>query len=265
MVSYLGSVLLSGLNVQTWYNTQMVTINQAIKGFLDIPSHPAGPYILATSGGPDSQCLLKGVSHVVGAGNCIAVGIDHSLRQAASEELDLAEKLANDCGVEFRRIKVTVKKGGSLQAQARNARYDALFQVAREYNTPFVVTGHNKDDQVETLMIKLLRGTTPITMKFHTYFDDICIIRPLLLHTREEILGYLERWDISYAQDPSNSNPKYLRSWVRTELVPTMAAKSPRIQNNVLNFLAQTPLKQYTQRTPNEKRKSKSQSQAHSG
>jgi tRNA(Ile)-lysidine synthase len=225
----------------------MLTINQAIKGFLVSPDPITGPYIIATSGGPDSQCLLKGVSHVIGTKNCIAVGIDYNLCQTASRQLDIAENLAKDYCVEFQRIKVTVEKGGNLQAKARALRYKALYQRARECDSQGIVMGHNNEDQVETLLSKLLNGNTPTAMKFHTYVGNICIIRPLLLHTRDDINRYLKCWNIPYAQDSANYNPKDLHSWVRAELLPKMKAKSSKVHTNILNFLTQNQLKQYTE------------------
>jgi tRNA(Ile)-lysidine synthase len=183
---------------------------------------------------------LKAASHVLGAKHCLAVGIDHGLRKTAGEELDLAEALATKCGVPFKRIKVTVPKGASILAQARKARYEALFAAARAINAPFLLTAHHQDDQVETLLIKLLRGTTPRTMKFNNYFkeENVTIVRPLLMNTRADIMKYIKRWDIPYAEDPSNTNTKYLRAWVRNELLPKMEEKSPKIRSNITKFLA---------------------------
>jgi tRNA(Ile)-lysidine synthetase-like protein len=229
----------------------MATINQMIRCILDNPTHPKGPYVLAVSGGPDSQVLLKAASHVLGPQNCLAVGVHHGLRKEADGELDLAEHLAKQCKVEFRRISVTVGKGPSLLAQAREARYEALFRTAREIGSPFLLTGHHQDDQVETLLIKLLRGTTLTRMTFHTTFatEKVMVVRPLLTHTRKDILKYIRRWKLMYAEDPSNANNKYLRSWVRHELLPSMEEKSPQVRSHITKLLieASTTMKQQTE------------------
>ena len=212
------------------------TINKAVKSCI---STLKGPLILATSGGPDSQCLLKVVAHVVDPANCIAVGIDHGLRPEASRELDLVEETAKACGMRFERVSIVVPKGPSVQAQARDARYAALAAKAKEHGSQYILTGHNYDDQVETLLIKLLRGTPPKKMATFNYLKDydITLVRPLMNNSREDILRYLKRWNTSFAEDPSNKSIKYLRSWVRTELLPMMETKNPQIKHNIVRFL----------------------------
>lgn len=212
------------------------TINQNIKNTF---SKLEAPYVLAVSGGPDSQCLIKSVSHVVGAKNCIAIGIDHNLREAAKRELDLAENLAKECGVYFERVSITVPKKASIQAQAREARYAALAERAQHFESKYIVTGHNYDDQVETLLIKLIRGTPPKRMVEYNYIQkhDITLVRPLLNNSRADIMKYIKRWNLQYAEDPSNKNPKYLRSWIRTELLPSLQTKNPKIKDNITQYL----------------------------
>ena len=230
-----------------------MNINKVIKEQLSGYFDGDEKFIVAVSGGPDSQCLLKAFTHVVGKDRCLAVGIDHGLRASANDELSIAEELATKVGVNFERIKVQVKKGPSVMAQAREARYSALFKRAGEFGTRFVVTGHNFDDQAETALIQMMRGQQMRQMKsiapsqFSVPLNDgeptfQCstgmIFRPMLKIPRKDILGYLKRWGVPFAEDPSNSNPKYLRSWIRKELLPMMEEKSPQIRQ-FLNRLSE--------------------------
>ena len=188
-------------------------------------------FILAVSGGPDSQCLLKAFPHIVGENRCLAVGIDHGLRASAGQELELAEHLAEAKGIKFERVRVTVGDGPSVMAQARDARYAALVEKAVEIGAKYIVTGHNADDQAETVLIHLLRGDIPHKMEVARPMGrGVALFRPMLTISRFDILGYLRRWEVPFAEDPSNANPKYLRSWIRHELLPMMESRSPQIR-----------------------------------
>jgi tRNA(Ile)-lysidine synthase len=192
-------------------------------------------FVLAVSGGPDSQCLLKSIPHIVGPSRCIAVGVNHGLRPEANEELDLAENLAKSIGVPFRRVKIKVAKGPNLQARAREARYEALRTAARGLSHAVIVTAHTEDDKAENLLIGLIReGNLKTIRRLHTPVNEIPVFRPLLNVTREEIMRYLKRWSVPYATDPSNSDPKYLRVWVRNELLPMLEKKRPGFKKKLL-------------------------------
>lgn len=199
-------------------------------------------FVLAVSGGPDSQCLLKAFPHVLRnvwpEAHCAAVGVNHGLRPEADSELDLARELALSQQIPFSRVRVTVPKGPSLQAQARDARYLALHSQA----TPsgYVVTAHHFDDRAETVLIRLLRGSSLWALGVMPEVTG-GVFRPMLQVRREEIDVYLARWSVKSATDPSNADPKYLRTRVRHEILPQMEKLSPRIREK-LNDIADEAL-----------------------
>jgi len=194
------------------------------RGFRE-PRH----FVLAVSGGPDSQCLLKAFPHIaIPLGHTVsAVGIDHGLRPEAGAELDLAERLAEQCGVPFRRVQLAVPAGSNLQHRARDARYQALRTCAMVRDA-FVVTAHHADDKAETVMIRLLRGVGAGAMGVLPELSGD-LFRPMLHLRRTDVLAYLERWGVQYASDPSNLDEKYLRVWLRRKVMPLLAERSPRI------------------------------------
>ena len=101
--------------------------------------------IIATSGGPDSQCLLDIAGQLQSTLHLrpiIAVGIDHGLRPEAAQELDLAERLAQKYEIPFERIRVCVPKTGNIMQQAREVRYNALQRIAKKSQIHWVLTGH---------------------------------------------------------------------------------------------------------------------------
>jgi len=201
------------------------------RGFRE-PRH----FVLAVSGGPDSQCLLKAFPHIaVPLGHTVsAIGINHGLRPEAGAELDLAERLAEQCGVPFRRVQLSVDPGPNLQHRARDARYQALRTWGRwsgrsaVEHGDFIVTAHHADDKAETVMIRLLRGVGAGAMGVLPELSGD-LFRPMLHLRRTDVLAYLERWGVQYASDPSNLDEKYLRVWLRRKVMPLLTERSPRI------------------------------------
>src|SRR5436309_14512587 len=130
---------------------------------LAAPGGPrAGEHLLvAVSGGPDSTALLAALAELApGHGlRLTAAHVDHGLRGAeGAAEADAVAALATRLGVPFVRCAVTVSAGPDLEARARRARYQALARLAGEVGARRIVTGHTQDDQVETVLLRLLRG-----------------------------------------------------------------------------------------------------------
>jgi len=190
--------------------------------------------VLAVSGGSDSQVLLKAFPHVAKKFNisCFAIGINHSLRKEADSELDLAEQLAKSNGVSFDRYNVTVASGASIQANARDARYQMLTAQAEKLNAKYIVTAHHFDDRAETVFIRLLRGKNFGSLGVMPLISGN-IFRPMLFVHKEEIYSYIKRWGLKYANDPSNENVDYLRVKIRKEIMPMLESLNPKIKERL--------------------------------
>lgn len=217
-------------------------VRQAIQSLWEQKFGPQH-FVIAVSGGTDSQCLLRAMSYAMkplkGLHTMEAVGVHHGLREEADAELDLAESLAQSLGIPFTRIRVTVEKKGrdSLQSAARDARYAAL-RAHRPGS--MIVTAHHFDDRAETVLIRMLRGDGVGAMGVMGLLGGAQgdVFRPMLEVEREEILAYLKWSKIPYASDPSNDRSDlYLRSFVRHEVLPLLKTRSPRITKK-LNRIA---------------------------
>lgn len=213
--------------------TVHMNVNKAIKNSIQQFVKPK-KFVLAVSGGGDSQCLLKAFSHIVKpfGHKCLAVGVNHGLRPEADLELDLAAALAETVGVPFRRVKLNLEPGSNIQCRARDARYAALTQIADEFGARFIVTAHHFDDRAETVLFRLLRGEGIGSLGVMPFVSGH-IFRPMLHVKRQRILSYLKRWDVPFATDPSNVNNKYLRSRIRHEILPLLESINPQIKSRL--------------------------------
>jgi tRNA(Ile)-lysidine synthase len=186
--------------------------------------------LAAVSGGPDSMALLDVLARLrahVGH-TLIAHGVDHGLRAEASKELDVAEDFARALDAPFGRTRVTVAPGGNLQARARDARLAALRVAAGRAGASCIATAHHADDRAETVLLRLLRGAGPPGLAVLPPKDGD-LVRPFLRARRTDVLAHLERHTIPYSIDPSNDDPRFLRTRVRRELLPLLIDLSPGI------------------------------------
>lgn len=191
----------------------------------------ADSVLVGCSGGPDSQVLLHALHALreVHGARLSAAGVDHGLRPEAPSELALAAELAAELGVPFTVLKVQVPPGASRQAQARRARYEALLGHARALGAARVAVGHTRDDQAETVLAQLIRGTSLDGLRGIAPRRSDGVVRPLFDVPRSAVHAYARRHDLRFALDPSNQDTRYLRVRVRTRLLPQLVQENPRI------------------------------------
>ena len=195
---------------------------------------PGDLVLVAVSGGPDSMCLLdvlNGLSDKLDI-RLVVAHYNHGLRESEDEnETRLVEKVAESMELPFVTEKAFLLENGSasLEERARDARYGFLEKMRAHYHARRIAVGHNLNDQAETVLMRLLRGSGPSGMAGIPPIRDNRIIRPLIEIKREEIMRYLAAHELPYAIDSSNSNPRHLRNRVRLELLPMMQDYQPRI------------------------------------
>ncbi len=214
----------------------MHNVNQEIRSHLKQFRQPT-KFLLAVSGGPDSQALLYAFPHVAKdyGHSCIAVGIDHGLREEAGSELDLAEKLAKYIEVPFFRHKIQLSKGPNLQARARAARYSALYDIANREGADLIVTAHHADDVVETTIFRLFRSGKIGALDAIQPLSGR-LFRPLLNIRKKYLVKHCESNDIEFAVDSSNLGSKYDRNWIRNEILPAIRERFPDIDNKLISI-----------------------------
>jgi tRNA(Ile)-lysidine synthase len=213
--------------------------------------HSAAALVIAVSGGPDSTALLALVARWRAARKqgpaLLAVTVDHGLRPESAREARAVKRLAGELGVRHRTLRWTGSKPASaLQEEARRVRYQLLAAAARGAGAPCVLTAHTLDDQAETVLLRMARGSglsglgamarqtlLPITAPHaaglpRTRASDkksaIVLVRPLLDLPKARLIATLAAMGISFADDPSNRDPRFTRPRLR-ELMPALAAE----------------------------------------
>ena len=165
----------------------------------------------------------------------VAHGVDHGLRPAAQEELALAERVCISLGVTFGRTSLRVKAGSNLQARAREARHAALETARGSARADLIATAHHKDDRAETVLMRILRGAGASGLAVLPPRDGR-LVRPFIRAGRTDILGHLERHEVPYAKDPSNDDPRFLRTRVRQDVLPLLASLDPGIVDHLCDL-----------------------------
>jgi tRNA(Ile)-lysidine synthase len=195
--------------------------------------------VLAVSGGPDSTALLvltaRWRASLKKGPELLAVTIDHGLRPEAAREARAVKRVASRLGVRHRTLRWTGRKPATgLQEAAREVRYRLLAAAARGAGATHVLTGHTLDDQAETVLIRLARGsglTGLCAMARTTPLDGLVLLRPLIDLPKARLIATLDSIGMSFADDPSNRDPRFTRARLRG-LMPILAAEgldAPRL------------------------------------
>jgi tRNA(Ile)-lysidine synthase len=188
--------------------------------------------VLAVSGGPDSIGLLWLAARwrrVLKDGpTLIAVTVDHGLRPEAAREARDVKRLAASLGVAHRTLRWTgAKPETGLPAAAREARYRLLAKVARSSGATHILTAHTRDDQAETLLMRMARGSGLAglaAMARESEREDVVLARPLLDVAKTQLIATLARARVNFADDPTNRDTNFTRPRLRA-LMPDLAAE----------------------------------------
>jgi tRNA(Ile)-lysidine synthase len=189
--------------------------------------------VLAVSGGPDSMALLllaAGWRDTLGAPpQLLAVTIDHGLRPESAAEAEAVAGLALRLGVRHRTLRWTGPKPSTgLQAAARAARYELLAAAARETGARQILTAHTLDDQAETVLFRLARGSGLTGLAGMATVTRLAggleLVRPLLGLAKARLVATLAAANTGFAVDPSNADPRFTRARLRRSM-PALAAE----------------------------------------
>jgi len=204
--------------------------------FADWKAAPA--LLLAVSGGPDSMALMWLVARwrkaLTRGPRLIAVTVDHGLRSEAAAEARNVKRLARSLDVPHRTVRWTgVKPKTGLPAAARAARYRLLAQAARAKGATHILTAHTRDDQAETLLMRMLRGSGIsglAAMARESERDGIRLARPFLHVSKAQLIATLKKAKVGFADDPTNRDTNFTRPRLRA-VMPLLAAEGGDSRN----------------------------------
>ena len=196
--------------------------------------------LVAVSGGPDSVCALEVLNAIKDEYSLSlhVAHLNHKFRKEAEKEAEFVRRLAEEKGIAstIEAIDVKeycIKKGLSKQEGAREVRYDFLKKAADKIGAAKIATGHTADDQAETFLMRLIRGSGASGLSAIPPVRGR-IIRPLIEIKKSEALGFLKENNIRYVKDPTNIKPVYLRNKIRLELLPLLVKKyNPNIADTL--------------------------------
>jgi tRNA(Ile)-lysidine synthase len=225
-----------------------------------VHTHDASrPGVVAVSGGADSVALLRALVEI-DVGSLIVAHVNHQLRGSESDADEaFVSDLAAKQGFPCRTTRIDVQglaAGANLEATARRVRYSWFADVASEVGANWVATGHTADDQAETVLHRLIRGTglqglrgiaarkdnpspnplpeverglSPLPASGRGRGRGSSIIRPLLRVTRAEVLDYLASLQQPFLTDSTNADPRFTRNRIRAELLPLLRTFNPEV------------------------------------
>lgn len=175
--------------------------------------------LCAVSGGPDSLALLL-LAHRAKPGHVVAATVDHCLRPESAEEAQYVQRICEDLGVPHVILSPTGKISGNIQSSARAARYMLLARAAARHDCPYIATAHHADDQLETVLMRLARGSGVDGLSgIRAQYGNV--LRPLLGFTKDELVDICTRTMLDPVKDPSNENMDFERVAMRNWLANT--------------------------------------------
>lgn len=208
---------------------------------------PEETVLVAVSGGVDSVALLHWLNrwrHFLDV-RLVVGHVHHGLREkSADEDQAFVEQLAKsyELPVLTQKLSWTQRPQSNVQALARKRRYEALVMMAQRTGARKIALAHHATDQVETMLMKMLKGTSPdglAGMPIRRGFRGIELVRPFLYETRQMILTYSTFFGLKYREDASNMSLRYRRNAIRHTLLPVLKTIEPTMERHISSLSRQ--------------------------
>lgn len=196
--------------------------------------------ITATSGGPDSMVLLNLLSTVKKEKSLtiVCAHVNHKLRKESDDEAKMVKEYCAQNNIIFEYMTIDEYKGNT-ENYARKKRYEFFETLIKKYSSPYLLTAHHGDDLMETIMMRLIRGSS---LKGYAAFSEITskiyykIYRPLITKTKEEILNYVKSNNIPYALDKTNDSDVFTRNRIRKYILPKLKEENKNVHLKFLEY-----------------------------
>ena len=214
----------------------------SVYNFIDSLNLDGKCIVIAVSGGADSMFLLNTMINLKENKNLkiVVAHVHHNLRKESDYEATMVEKYCKENKIIFEYMKIEEYPNNKFsEAIARNIRYSFFDKLMKKYNSNFLFTAHHGDDLVETVLMKIIRGSS---IEGYAGFKQISsdrgynIVRPLIYLTKEEIEKYLVSKKLWYALDKSNYSDKYKRNRIRMNILPYLKKEDKNVHLKFLKY-----------------------------
>lgn len=197
--------------------------------------------VLGNSGGPDSMCLLtillrlREKYHL----NIVSAHVNHNVRSESAAEKEFLMNYCKDNNVGFEAMTIERYGDDNFHNQARKIRYNFFNDIVKKYDANYLMTAHHGDDLVETILMRMVRGST---LKGYSGFEKMLdngtfkIVRPLVFITKDEALKFDEDNNIPFVIDKSNFKGKYTRNRYRMNILPFLKEEDVKVHEKFLKF-----------------------------
>lgn len=197
--------------------------------------------VAAISGGPDSMALLHLLSRVKDAFDLtiVCAHVNHNVRKESNEEAKFVQNFCRNHGILFEYMKIEDYGDDNFHNEARTKRYHYFEEIVEKYCARFLFTAHHGDDLIETILMRIVRGSTLRGYSGFSYLiemDGYTILRPLIGVTKEEILSYNKENKIPFVKDASNDKDVYTRNRFRKYVVPALKQEDRNVHHKFLKF-----------------------------
>lgn len=197
--------------------------------------------ICAISGGPDSMVLLNIINNLKNEKSLkiVCAHVNHKLRIESNEEYEFVKKYCNENDIVFEGIDFNNYDSTNIESEAREKRYLFFENLLKKYNSKYLLTAHHGDDLVETILMRMTRGSS---LSGYVGFNKISkrekyyLLRPLIFYTKSEILKFAEKNNIEYRIDKTNFDKKYTRNRYRMDMLPLLKKENNKVHLKYLKF-----------------------------
>ena len=198
--------------------------------------------VVACSGGPDSMCLIDLLVRIKKEKNLnvICAHVNHKLREESDNEALMVERYCKKNKIIFELLEINEYKTTKFNEEdARKRRYKFFESLIQKYNAKYLLTAHHGDDLIETILMRIVRGSNLsgyVGIKKINKNKNYTILRPLLTTTKENIISYNKNNNIEYVIDRSNESMKYTRNRYRKKILPFLKEESKDVHLKFLKF-----------------------------
>lgn len=197
--------------------------------------------IVATSGGPDSMCLLSLLCELKDELNLkiVVAHVNHNLRKESKIEASFVEQVSKKEHLIYEYMEITEYNKDNLENDARLKRYAFFDKLALKYHAKYLMTAHHGDDLTETILMRLVRGSS---LKGYSGFkkevamSNYTIIRPLITETKKDIKDYMDEHHLKYYIDKSNFDEKLTRNRFRLNILPLLKKENQNVHQKFYQF-----------------------------